>query len=218
MNRRQFARLLQPASRTVRGCPDSPTSVETVKTSRVSNRRDLTVELIVDRQLLRLVCAVACVPGFACARNDASRGGAAGLATVFDSTADTISARVDGTVPLSALRSMDIVMRIAPAADDTSLFTDVSDFEIDLANRIWIYDYQNRRCSCSTPPAHSSGGLGDRDPVRVSSPRATESSRCRIPASPSSMPRTRAFRSSARTAISARASPCRRDSRRPTDS
>jgi hypothetical protein len=116
-----------------------------VKTSRVSNRRDLTVELFVDRQLLRLVCAVACVPGFACARNDASRGGAAGLATVFDSTADTITARVEGSVPVSALRSMDVVMRIAPAVDDTSLFTEVSDFEVDLANRIWIYDYQNRR-------------------------------------------------------------------------
>jgi hypothetical protein len=99
----------------------------------------------VDHRLAKLVCVVACVAGFACTRSEASRGGAAGLATVFDSTADTITARVDGGVPVSALRSMDIVMRIAPAMDDTSLFTEVTDFEVDVANRIWVYDYQGRR-------------------------------------------------------------------------
>jgi hypothetical protein len=29
--------------------------------------------------------------------------------------------------------------------DDTSLFTEVADFEVDAANKIWIYDYQGRR-------------------------------------------------------------------------
>ena len=77
--------------------------------------------------------------------DDASPGAAAGLATVFDSTADTIVARVEGQVPISALRSMTIVMRIAPAMDDTSLFTEVADFEVDAANRVWVYDYQGRR-------------------------------------------------------------------------
>ena len=94
---------------------------------------------------LTLVAGLLAGTVLSCASNDRSSGGAAGLATVFDSTADTITARIEGSVPVSALRSMDVVMRIAPAADDTSLFSEVSDFEVDLANRIWIYDYQNRR-------------------------------------------------------------------------
>jgi len=40
---------------------------------------------------------------------------------------------------------LDIAMRIAPAIDDTSLFSEVNDFEVDAANRIWAYDYQGRR-------------------------------------------------------------------------
>ena len=94
---------------------------------------------------LSILVVVVCILPFACAGSDKSAGGAAGLATVFDSTADTITARIDGGVPVSALRSMDIVMRIAPAVDDTSLFTEVADFEVDVANRIWVYDYQGRR-------------------------------------------------------------------------
>jgi hypothetical protein len=81
----------------------------------------------------------------ACGQRASSAGGNSGLATVYDSTADTVVARVDGDVPVSALRTMDIVMRIAPAMDDTTLFTEVADFEVDLANRIWVYDYQGRR-------------------------------------------------------------------------
>ena len=29
--------------------------------------------------------------------------------------------------------------------DDTSLFSEVNDFEVDMANRLWVYDYQGRR-------------------------------------------------------------------------
>jgi len=85
------------------------------------------------------------VAAIACAGGSDSPGGAAGLATVFDSTGDTVIARVDGAVPVSALRIMDVAMRIAPAIDDTSLFSEVNDFEVDAANRIWAYDYQGRR-------------------------------------------------------------------------
>lgn len=81
----------------------------------------------------------------ACSGSSESRGGAAGLATVFDSTADTVTARVDGAVPVSALRGLTPTMQIKPAADDTSLFSEVADFEVDLANRTWVYDYQGRR-------------------------------------------------------------------------
>ncbi len=91
------------------------------------------------RRLVLILAVTACTAG------ESSPGGNAGLATVFDSTADTIVARVDGQVPVSALRSMTLAMRIAPAMDDTSLFTEVADFEVDAANRIWIYDFQGRR-------------------------------------------------------------------------
>ena len=74
-----------------------------------------------------------------------SPGTNAGLVTVFDSTTDTISARVDGQAPVRSLRTVEIVMRIAPSIDDTSLFSDISDFEIDAANRVWVYDFQGRR-------------------------------------------------------------------------
>jgi len=99
----------------------------------------------VSRPLLSFLVSIGFVLPLACTGRDKSAAGAAGLATVFDSTADTITARVDGGVPVPALRSMDIVMRIAPAMDDTSLFTEVTDFEVDVANRIWVYDYQGRR-------------------------------------------------------------------------
>jgi hypothetical protein len=88
--------------------------------------------------LLAAFLAIAC--------SDASTpGGSSGLVTTIDSTADTISARVDGQVPVSALRTVSIVMRVAPSLDDTSLFSEVADFEVDEANRVWVYDYQGRR-------------------------------------------------------------------------
>jgi hypothetical protein len=82
----------------------------------------------------------------ACTGDGGMRGsGAAGLATAFDSTADTIVARVEGDVPVPALRTIVAEMRIAPSMDDTSLFAEVSTFEVDQGGRIWLYDFQGRR-------------------------------------------------------------------------
>jgi hypothetical protein len=89
--------------------------------------------------LVGLAIAVACGP------RENSPGGSAGLVTVFDSTADTIMARVEGQVPVSALRTMTIDMRITPAPDDTSLFSEVGEIEVDAANRVWLFDYQANR-------------------------------------------------------------------------
>jgi len=81
-----------------------------------------------------------------CGDGGASRsGGSAGVPTVFDSTADSIVATVEGNVPISALRLVTAEMRIAPAMDDTSLFADVSAFVVDQLDRIWLYDVQSRR-------------------------------------------------------------------------
>ncbi|MHB1297713.1 MAG: 6-bladed beta-propeller [Gemmatimonadaceae bacterium] len=69
-------------------------------------------------------------------------GGKAGLATVFDSTSpDSIVARTVGTVPPARVRRLVDEMRIAPSADDTSLFGDVSEVEVGLDGRIYAFDY-----------------------------------------------------------------------------
>ena len=83
----------------------------------------------------RLLALIASVAGFSCT-SDTLPGGSSGLVTVFDSTADTITARVEGQVPVPGLRTLEIVMRIAPAPDDTSLFADINDYEEDAARRI----------------------------------------------------------------------------------
>jgi hypothetical protein len=93
----------------------------------------------------RLTMFVTVAVAVACTADENSPGGAAGLVTVFDSTTDTVIARVDGQVPVPALRTMTIAMQIAPSMDDTSLFGDVFDFELDAANRVWVYDRPGRR-------------------------------------------------------------------------
>jgi hypothetical protein len=76
----------------------------------------------------------------ACGGGDAPSGGSAGLATVFDSTSDTLVARVSGAVPTAAVRSLVREVAIAPDADDVSLFTQVTEFDVDHEGRIWTFD------------------------------------------------------------------------------
>ena len=92
-----------------------------------------------------LILAVACSVSAACTADKNAPGGSAGLVTAFDSTTDTVIARVDGQVPVSGLRTVTIAMRITPAPDDTSLFAEVGEIDVDAANRIWLFDYQSNR-------------------------------------------------------------------------
>ncbi len=69
----------------------------------------------------------------------------AGLVTAFDSTADTIFAVTDGAVAVRFLRTVNTTMRIAPAADDTTLFSDASQFVVDQSERIWLFDWQSHQ-------------------------------------------------------------------------
>jgi len=82
----------------------------------------------------------------ACGGAGASAGGAgpAGLATVIDSTADSVIARVDGAVPVGSIRHLVEELRIAPGVDDTSLFTEVFEFDVDQAGRLWVFDQPTR--------------------------------------------------------------------------
>ncbi len=89
-----------------------------------------------------LLVMAALVALSSCERGSAAKSGAglAGLATTFDSTADTVFARVQGLVPETAVRRLIEVMRIAPAAEDTSLFTEVFEFDVAPSGRILVYD------------------------------------------------------------------------------
>lgn len=70
--------------------------------------------------------------------------GSAGLATVFDSTTDTLIARVSGAVPAGAVRRLVLEMAIAPDIDDVSLFTQVTEFDVDRRGRFWVFDAPSR--------------------------------------------------------------------------
>lgn len=85
-----------------------------------------------------LVLAAACSSG---ASGDA---GSAGLVTVIDSTGDSVVARVVGEVPAAAVRRLTEEMRIAPAAEDTSLFTEVYTLQVDRVGRSWVFDQSTR--------------------------------------------------------------------------
>jgi 6-bladed beta-propeller protein len=89
---------------------------------------------------MRILWIVALV--IACGRRgpESERAGDAGLATSYDSTPDTVFARVRGTVPEAALRHLEEEIRIAPGVDDTTLFTEVFEFDVDPAGRLWVYD------------------------------------------------------------------------------
>jgi hypothetical protein len=64
----------------------------------------------------------------------------AGVRTVVDSSRDTIVVRVTGAVPALGLKRLVVDMRIAPSADDTSSFTDTSEFDVDRRGFIWVFD------------------------------------------------------------------------------
>lgn len=67
------------------------------------------------------------------------------LATVFDSTrADSLVARVAGSVPAEFVRDVTEELRIAPEADDTTLFAEVNEFDVGPDGRLYVFDAANR--------------------------------------------------------------------------
>jgi len=78
----------------------------------------------------------------ACGTDSSAGAGSAGLATEFDSTTnpDTVIARTAGAVPEALVRRTVADMRIAPAADDTSLFGETSEFDAAPNGRLFVYD------------------------------------------------------------------------------
>jgi hypothetical protein len=87
----------------------------------------------------RLCLSAAALILAACGSADAA-GDAGTLATVFDSTADTVFARVEGDVPVDGVRRLVTEVAIAPGVDDTTLFTNVFEFDVDRTGRFWVFD------------------------------------------------------------------------------
>lgn len=67
-------------------------------------------------------------------------GNEAGVMTVINSTADSIIVSTQGSLAPRNRRGLVQDLRIAPAMDDTSLFTAVNSFQVDLSGRFWVYD------------------------------------------------------------------------------
>ena len=68
----------------------------------------------------------------------------AALTTVFDSGRDTIVARIAGAVPASSIKNLVVEMRVKPAIDDTVLFTEAQEFDVDRRGSVWVFDRPSR--------------------------------------------------------------------------
>jgi hypothetical protein len=81
----------------------------------------------------------------ACSAESRAPMSAAGLETVFDSTrADSVIARTAGEVPAERLRRVVDEVRIAPEADDTTLFAEVTEFDVGQGGELYVFDNPNR--------------------------------------------------------------------------
>lgn len=63
------------------------------------------------------------------------------IATSIDSTGDSVVVTITGEVPAAAVRHLVPEVVIAPGIDDTTLFTNVGEFDVDETGRFWVYDH-----------------------------------------------------------------------------
>jgi hypothetical protein len=85
-------------------------------------------------RFIRLICGS--LAALACGRE-----GPAGFTTSIDSTPDTVFVRVRGSVPSERVHRLVEELRIAPTASDTSLFTQLTEFQVDGKGRMWGFDF-----------------------------------------------------------------------------
>ena len=69
----------------------------------------------------------------------------AGLATQIDSTGDSVKTITSGAVAPEVVRSLVMAMVIAPEIDDTSLFTEVTEFDVGRDGSLWVFDSPGNR-------------------------------------------------------------------------
>lgn len=93
------------------------------------------------RHLLVFIAAASA----ACASDTRAPESAAGLVTRFDTAhPDSIVARTDGEVPPARLRRTVDELRIAPDAHDTTLFAEVTEFDVGRQGELYVFDNPNR--------------------------------------------------------------------------
>ncbi len=81
----------------------------------------------------------------ACGRETAEPTDYTTLPTVFDTTAsDSVIARTVGAVPEAGLLRLVEELRIAPGAEDTSLFAEVAEFDVGRNGELYVFDNPNR--------------------------------------------------------------------------
>lgn len=80
-----------------------------------------------------------------CTTAESDSGDLSGAVTVVDSTGDTVRVAITGDPPAGRVRRLVEELRIAPAADDTSMFTAIYEVEVDRAGRMWVFDYPSKQ-------------------------------------------------------------------------
>lgn len=136
-----------PTPGVVTGGPDAQPSAWSGCPMLMITSRDVAMRAVMLLSLLAVV-------GLAAGCSSAAGGGLpdrAGLPTVLDSTADTVRAVVAGAVPEGAIRQLVTEVAIAPDADDTSLFTEVNEFDVGQDGRLWVFDLPTNTILLFTP-------------------------------------------------------------------
>ncbi len=91
------------------------------------------------------VLVVACLIATGCAGNEQADLDLSGATVTIDSTADTVRVTVSGDPAPERVRHTVEERRIGTTPDDTSLFGEVYEFEVDRLEQIWAYDQPARR-------------------------------------------------------------------------
>ena len=115
-------------------------------------------------KLLAFSATMCCALAISCSSTESagSESSLAGLATTFDSTGDTIVARVAGEVPTAAVRQVAERWRVAATEADTALFSSIEWAKVDLADRTWAYDETSARLYRIDASGRLLGAVGGR--------------------------------------------------------
>ena len=96
----------------------------------------------------------------ACVGDKAGTADVAGLPTVFDSTGDTIRARVVGAVDSADIRTLVAEARIAGEIGDGILFADAGDLTLSPSGALALHDYSSTQLLLFAPDGSLIGRMG----------------------------------------------------------
>jgi hypothetical protein len=117
--------------------------------------------MIATRLLVIPLLAGATLVG-ACFGDKAESADVAGLPTVFDSTGDTIRARVVGAVDSSDIRTLVAEVRIAGEIGDSILFGNAGNLTLNPSGAVAVYDYTSTQLLLFAPDGALIGRMGSK--------------------------------------------------------